>query len=85
MWEDSPTRSRPGPTSIEFHPKEYLEGQFVKPSWCLLVQILKPGGQFGFTVVKNSSIFHAIQAVGQDAKWAPYIKVHGNVGYKSES
>ena len=26
-----------GPTSAEFQPKAKLEGQFVKPSWCLAV------------------------------------------------
>ena len=32
-----PTRSRLGPTSMAFHDQEYLDGQSVYPSWCLLV------------------------------------------------
>lgn len=33
----SPTRSRWGPTSLEFQLNEVGDGQLVKPSWCLAV------------------------------------------------
>jgi len=36
----SPTRSRWGPTSTEFQFHETGEGQLVKPSQCLLVNIM---------------------------------------------
>ena len=36
----SPTRSLFGPTSIAFQLKECLDGQLVKPSWCLLVRTM---------------------------------------------
>jgi len=36
-WAGSPTKSLFGPTSMEFQFHETCEGQFVKPSWCLLV------------------------------------------------
>ena len=37
MWTHSPTKSLLGPTAIEFQFHETCEGQFVKPSQCLLV------------------------------------------------
>ena len=37
ITEFLPTRSRLGPTSMEFQLNETFDGQLVKPSWCLLV------------------------------------------------
>ena len=35
---NSPSTSRLGPMSTEFHPKVYGDGKFVNPSWCFEVK-----------------------------------------------
>jgi len=38
-------------------------------------EILKPGGELGFTVIGKACMFEILELLGKNSKWSSYMKV----------